>query len=415
MRVALENARANTTITVSATTSSDKSKEEAVRDTLSRFATAPRRLSGNQAFAVKEQSGAGKPTMDVDAFKRLLLTGERRPPVPTARDVLVHGTHTVSVQPVSDSGSSADTASISQHSIFETVASLPDGSPRTSDELDADEAGEQRARLGSGPESRKKPAPPKSRRGKPLKQSSEERGPAPMFDNFINSISLPGSRHASSGASGPKSPTADALPMDEGFAMTGGTEAHKRVPPPPPLARRKSQQAPSKPNLTRSASSRHSVLSDIDAPSSPTSLSSTHKAPPPPPLRRSTGTGERRPSLDVTHIAPLTETSSPITTQYHRETVIGERNTGISDNTLPATRRLNQIQVPPVPPPRRGRGSSRSSVDTQRPSMAVLGMAGHGGSDSSAGRTSTDPSDILADLAALQREVDAARASAEGG
>jgi hypothetical protein len=73
-------------------------------------------------------------------------------------------------------------------------------------------------------------------------------------------------------------------------------------------------------------------------------------------------------------------------------------------------KRLSQGLPPPPPPPRRGRGSSRSSIDTSRPSMASLGLSETGGSRSSTPRS--DTRDILADLAALQREVDAARAGA---
>ncbi|EXJ89986.1 hypothetical protein A1O3_03053 [Capronia epimyces CBS 606.96] len=414
--VALENARANTAITDSASASisytSDNSKQDAVRDTLSRFASTPRRLPGNQASAVKEHSG--RPTMDVDAFKRLLLTGEPGAPSFVVRDTVVQSIHTGPVQTVSDSGSSADTASISQHSIFETVAPPPNGSPRTSDDLDAHEADEQRASLGTASEGRKKPAPPKSRRGKPLRDSWGEQAPTATFDSFINSLALPDSRDISAEMSGPKSPPADGSPANERVAKTGGIEAHKRVPPAPPLARRKSQQAPRKPNLTRNSSSRHSVLSDIEVPSSPADLTSTPRIPPPPPLRRSTGTGERRPSLENDPPAPIAETAGAIHELYHGEVAAPESSFGLSNTTPVVTKRMSQMHPPPVPPPRRGRGSSRGSAETQRPSMAVLGMTEHGRSDSTA-RSSMETRDILADLAALQREVDAARASAQGG
>ncbi|EXJ94667.1 hypothetical protein A1O1_03064 [Capronia coronata CBS 617.96] len=415
--VALENARVNTTITVSTTTPSQVSKEDAVRETLSRFASGPRRAPGGQPSSVKEQSGSAKPTMDVDAFKRLLLTGERGAPssVALARDVMVQGGHPVPIQPVSDSGSSADTASISQHSIFEAVALPPDGSPRTSDDLDVHEANEQRVGFRAAPQSKKKPAPPKSRRGKPLIESGGEQGPTATFDHFIDSLTSRESRHISSENSRPIPPGADGSPTNENVTTAGGVEAHKRVPPPPPLARRKSHHAPGKPDLTRSSSAGHSVLTDGDTPSSPLSISSTHKLPPLPPARRSTHTGERRPSLDVAHGTPTTESASIHHAPYHGVTASPQPSPSLSDTIPPYTNRLSEAHPPPVPPPRRARGSSRSSVETQRPSMTALGLREQRGSNASTRRISTDPNDILADLAALQREVDAARASAEGG
>lgn len=335
--------------------------------------------------------------MDVDAFKKMLLTGERGS---SGQSTLIGPI------PVSDSGSSADTASISQQSIFETVPPTHE-SPRTSDDLDLNEADEQRARFGPSPESRRKPPPPKSRRGKPLRESGSEPGPTAKFDNFINSLSRPASRDVSSETPSLKSPTLDERPTSDRFASSSmpeaqKLEAQKRVPPAPPLARRKSQQAANKPVLTRSSSSRYSVLSDHDAPPSPSSTNATSKAPPPPPTRRSTGTGECRPSLDV---GSLPENASLED--------VGSRP-GLA-HTPSYLKRLSQgAAPPPVPPPRRGRGSSRSSIETARPSVATPGMTGElAGSDANLGRKSSEePRDILADIAALQKEVDAARAGA---
>ncbi|KAL2441576.1 hypothetical protein ABEF95_015617 [Exophiala dermatitidis] len=420
IEVALENARVNTSITVSTSTSLNNPEQDAVRDTLGRFAGVPRRptsenppVGGPSGSSIgRERSGSTKAAMDVDAFKRLLLTGERGTPSSAAAEAAVQNTHTGVMPTVSDSGSSADTASISQHSIFETVVPLPEASPRTSDDLEEHQASEQRATMGSASETRKKPPPPKSRRGKPLRDSRGESGPTPTFDSFINSLSMPSSRHVSSEPSGLTSPTTDRSTTKEPSSPTAETEVHRRTPPAPPLARRKSMQASSNPGLTRSGSSKDSTLKELETPSSPVVPSTTHKLPPPPPSRRSTGATERKSSMEVSSSAEAIN-NSDIQHQERPSATESEHETPSSNSLL--SRRLSHPHPPPVPPPRRGRGSSRSSVETQRPSMAALGAAEHGGTGSSLRRSSTEGRDILADLAALQREVDAARASAEGG
>ncbi|KIY02957.1 uncharacterized protein Z520_01422 [Fonsecaea multimorphosa CBS 102226] len=393
---ALENARANNEMTASGSMVTKVSKEDAVRETLGRFASIPRRpVNSQSAAAGKDLSSFSKSTMDVDAFKRMLLTGDRG-------SSSVRDTAGQSIQsgpnPVSDSGSSADTASISQHSIFETVQPAPDESPRTSDELEANEANIYRAQLGTISEKGEKPPPPKSRRGKPLKDLGTEQGPTAKFDSFINSLALPGSRNVSSEAPSLRSPPIDESSTGDRLASAGYPDTQKKVPPAPPLTRRKSQQAPKKPVLTRSSSSRHSVFSETDGPPSPYFSSSGTKPPPPPPARRTNSTGDRRPSLDVASIPE------------DADVMDSEVRPGLQSSPSYSKRMSQGLPPPPLPPPRRGRGSSRSSMETTRPSMAHLAMEEAGGSD--LGFPKGDPRDILADLAALQREVDAARAGA---
>ncbi|ETI25078.1 hypothetical protein G647_04449 [Cladophialophora carrionii CBS 160.54] len=387
---ALENARANNEITTPGVLGSVGATDNAIRETLGRFASTPRRPVNNPPTGgVKEPTGGSRSTLDVDAFKRMLLTGDRGPSV-------VQNTQ-AGPTPVSDSGSSADTASISQHSIFETVQPAPDESPRTSDELDGNEANTYRAGLGPISERAEKPPPPKSRRGKPIKDPVVPHGPTTRFDNFINSLSLPSSHNSGSGTPSLKSPTIDEMPTSDRSDPAGTTETTKKTPPAPPLARRKSQQAPKKPVLTRSSSSRHSVLTEVDGPPSPSAISSASKPPPPPPARRSNSTTERRLSVDVLSIP--------------EEADVGylEARPGLPQ-TPSYLKRMSQGLPPPVPPPRRGRGSNRSSMETTRPSMASLGIMETGGSEVST--PGSEHRDILADLAALQREVDAARAGA---
>jgi hypothetical protein len=390
---ALENARVNNEVTA-AGLEPQASKENAVRETLGRFVSVPRRPVNNQPnTGGREQSSASKSALDVDAFKRMLLTGDRGPP---SRDTVAQNSQAGPI-PVSDSGSSADTASISQHSIFETVQPAHDDSPRTSDEFDGNEANAYRAGLGTISERGEKPPPPKSRRGKPLKENKPEPGPTAKFDSFINSLSQPASRNVSSETPSHKKPNLDAGTASDRPTSAEPADTQKKTPPAPPLTRRKSQQVPNKPVLIRSSSSRYSVFSDTEGPPSPQPTNSGFKVPPPPPARRSNSTNERRPSIDVASI-PEDIGAAGL-----------ESRPGLP-HTPSYLRRMSPGLPPPIPPPRRGRGSSRSSIETSRPSMASLGLTETGGSRSSTPRS--DPRDILADIAALQREVDAARAGA---
>jgi hypothetical protein len=373
---ALENAKANNEIASDGLGLSRSSTDNAVKDTLGRFTSTPRRPVNSQANNALSIQSSAKSAMDVDAFKRMLLTGDRGM------------TAMASIQsaqiPVSDSSSSADTASISQHSIFENVQAVPDDSPRTSDEFDGHEVNGYRAGLGTISERGEKPLPPKSRRGKLVAEPRTESAATAEFNNFIDSLSLPSSRNVSSESTN-LTPT-----TTRDYAPTT-TEPEKKIPPAIPVARRKSQKAPHKPVLTRSSSSRYSVISDTDGPPSPA------MRPPPPPARRSNSINERRPSIDAASIL-----EDPDDTYDARPSLT---------HTPSYLKRMSQGGVPPPPPPpRRGRGSSRSSMETTRPSMASLGL-----NDNERRRSSTpqkdDSRDILADLAALQREVDAAARS----
>ena len=405
---AQENAKVNTAIVVETTTTVNVSKHDAVTDTLGRFASGLRNPSTTQEFAAgaKDQGGLVKPTMDVDAFKRMLLTGERQSAA--SRVGVTPNAHTATVQPVSDSSSNADSASISQHSLFETVQPAHEESPRTSEELDTREANEPRATAGPSSSVRRPPPPPKSRHGKPDKEATPETGSIAKLDNFINSLTLPTSQSASSETASLTSPSIEQSPTSDRFAKPTVPESNKRTAPALPLARRKSQHPPSKPALTRSSSSRQSVLGGFDPPPSPSATTSTSKAPPPPPARRSTSTGERRPSLDT---MPVSETDSLSGQQLSSDWSSAETGPALTQ-TPSYLKRTSQGPPPPLPPPRRGRGSSRSSVETQRPTLTTLGMTEVSQGEPNINRGSTGSRDILADLAALQREVDAARASA---
>ncbi|ETN41388.1 uncharacterized protein HMPREF1541_03323 [Cyphellophora europaea CBS 101466] len=371
---ALRNARLNNTLPAGSVTGTT-AKQANVRDTLSRFSSAPRRAD------TKIEDSAKRPTMDVNAFTRMLLTGQSRN---------ANAGPSAATQPINDSGSSTDTASISQRSIFDAGTRPVAESSGSSSETERDDEG-----VTLSKEPRKPPPPPKPRHGKPVADSE----PAAAGDLRRTSKSLDTEQGLIQGTT------------EETDASSSDIKGSKK-PPPPPLARRKSQkQATSRPEITRSSSSKYSLSSDAEEPLSPPPLSGKMAPPPPPPSRRPNSQYGRRLSTDLP--AP------------HEQ---DEENPDISSSARPpsSSKRTSQPSLgtpPPVPPPRKNRGSGRSSMDSQhRPSMSALGMtAGSARNSSDLGRTGSDSrnvsgsstaADILADLETLQREVDAARASA---
>lgn len=364
-----------------------------MKDTLSRFATAPRKaLRSAESNKGDADATPQKTAIDVDAFKRLLLTGESSTPsAPSAP------------QNISDSSSTTDTASTSQRSLFEGVPPTVEETPRSSYEQERPDLGSQRQHASDTPTglgARRRPPPPKPRHGRAISESTRS---SSQHDLTVNSSSEVGQAEVQA-----RSAT----------KANSQSEEPKRRPPPPPLARRKSSKNQAdRPTMAPRMSSQQSLTSESDEALSPRPNSSTNKmAPPPPPLRRSNTSNSRNTSSDLPSTAE--EDESGITTPEARP--VGSR-------TSSSTKRISQAAVghpPPLPPPRRNRTSSRGSTDSQRPSLSGLGISDHA-RNSSEYRRPSDASDsrnvsggsnagvdILADLAALQREVDAARASA---
>ncbi|KAI0892925.1 hypothetical protein F4806DRAFT_215679 [Annulohypoxylon nitens] len=122
-------------------------------------------------------SAAAKGALDVDSFKRLLLTGYANIPGPSSTSASGTGGNSglsTSLQaPLHDGASNTDASSVSRQSIFDVIQDTP----RTSHEISEPEDPEERrsifptSPLSSIPSSstRKKPPPPSSRHGKLIK------------------------------------------------------------------------------------------------------------------------------------------------------------------------------------------------------------------------------------------------------
>lgn len=365
---ALQNARINSeSITTAKAITANQAN---VRDTLSRFSSTGRRP------VKKEEESAKKPAMDVNAFTRLLLTGESGG----------GAAQTNAPQPGDASISSADTSSTTLDSAVRPI----EATPRSSSEHE---------RPTVTKESRRPPPPPRPR------SSRGESHTSTRPDTDV--VERPKESTISEPEQADNRRKSDII-KDESKKLSVSSSSKK--PPPPPLARRKSQKtAPSRPDMQRSGSSRYSLNSESDEPPSPSpNLEPIKMAPPPPPpSRRPNSQYGRRPSMDL-----------PATQEEEEEE---EDNFTRSSMTAKRTSQ-SPLPPPPVPPPRKGRVSGRSSVDSQhRPSMSALGLTSGSARSSSeytrpesrnVSGTSGSAQNILADLEALRQEVDAARASA---
>lgn len=432
----LQNTRKNITISASEQQKPPGDGSDAVSRTLARFAARPQRAPGptNASPAGSAESGQakGKQPMDVDAFKRLLLTGNtvaaaQKPGASTSSNNTQHGA-------VSDSSSNTDTASVSRQSIFEPLPPLQTDTPRTSQELSPGDVEDEVRRLVSN-EEKKKPPPPKTRHGKLIKTNlpvtspqaeaasegvaTRDENPSPASSSSVVAADL------NKPLPLPPSDTHSLGPADASIEGKAAVSNVHRRPPTPPMARRKSQKSSTKPDMVRSPSSNHSFESPFET--APTG-SSVAKTPPAPPSRR----GNRNSMAAALSQANLSGSSLGQTSESESslEKTAGTDTQSIPSSPLPGNASMSSTSsikrlsrppsgygIPPPPPPRRGRGSSRSSVDAQRPvgltstdTTIMSGETGSASGENSQNVTGTTKSnDILADLAALQREVDSLR------
>ncbi|KAI0427873.1 hypothetical protein F5Y09DRAFT_15382 [Xylaria sp. FL1042] len=488
-----------------------------------------RRGQAHDANTADPATGASKGSLDVDSFKRLLLTGYANLPQlnQTATDSAGNPSRTApSPGALPDAASATDTSSISKQSIFDALHETP----RTSHEISESEASEERkgvlptSPLAAVPSAsaRKKPPPPSSRHGKlikielgadsnsrdvkpaasskglepvspsgatPRKVSSESGTPlhSPQGTTDINKP-LPAPPLRASGDEDVESPfdREAAGKVPEAFAEL---QAHPRPPTPPPTTRNRSgsqtstqSRKPAAPPPRRHGRSDSKIPpinptgTDEDPPRS--SLESTRSraeslrvnanpekpsfAPAPPPPRRPGHGRQGSFFANVNHGGPspgvspsmsekertqwgsgITPMPSPGITPGHSQslTAISAGLNGQNKHSPPpppptrkqSTRRPPSVRsmessngptpsrkvsrekdsgAPPPPPPR-ARGSGRSALDAS----ALSGEGARKGSvgSLSTGNGSTTPTvtdngrngdEILADLDALQREVD---------
>ncbi|KAL7806784.1 hypothetical protein V8C26DRAFT_336828 [Trichoderma gracile] len=385
----------------------------------------PREDAREEGEALKAAQSARR-SLNVDSFKRLLMTGAASPPSsPLPTDSFDYETadrpRPVSMPPPAREAS--------------TTASAPK-------------------------EKKAPPPPPSSRHGKVIKPvpaqsptgtgsavTSPKEKPAEPVAHHIEPPRPPLSREssASSGSSSTSSSSAsvedEVVEMDTHPPALTASPDHidtpvsppasntkKPVPVPPPRRQPRSEAKPTSPDVQENDPPPRSSMDSISSRSN--SVRHSANAPAPPPPRRTTS-GSRQPatSHSSTHIHPpdmdTPRTSSESASRPMAPPPPPTRN--------PSTRRpqslyglessshrrvLGEIKprdvVAPPPPPSRIRGSSqssaegrsaRASLDSARKPRSSADEFGDLGDEQYTGQTV----DILADLESLQREVDALR------
>lgn len=405
---------------------------------------------GSEGRSMEAESKTTRPHYDVDDFKRLLLTGEKS--VSGANAAVPPPVNFQSPAHVGDSSSNTDASSISRQSIFEPISGLLQESPRSSHEsLPSDN--ERQRLVGSIPTAseRIKPSTPRHRHGKLVKPNapqtvSFEDPTLSISDSAVGAMapvdrSIPRTSGDVDKPLPPLPPPLSSQPVRQipvestdndmrdaylEFEDSPSSKiARKRSPPPPPLSRRHSQLR-AKPFAS---STERSMPITEEAPTESIQLSqsfpiASSKAPPPPPPRRA-GLVRGNSSSSMSTGASFT----PMSDQFNAtdfSTRSANPRPPIPPNRSPSVSSMNRPnQTPSIPesspmappPPPRRRGSSQSSYTPS-------GLSGHYAerlrSDSGASSishlamTSVGPSgaekkDVMADLSALQREVDELR------
>jgi len=403
--------------------------------------------SGNATS--KAVAGATRPYYDFDDFKRLLLTGEKS--VAEASASSTPSTHSQGTQNVGDNSSNTDASSISRHSIFEPLLEAGQETPRTSHEISPSGDEKQLPVQKSSPRSgRIRPPAPKPRHGNPTtgnttqmvsfqepilsSQTSSNSQTAlqecltsssPRTPTDLNKpLPLPPAVESSECGSEESAPSIRRRPQSEYFEPRGlqfNSPSLKRDPPTPPLARRHSQLRPN-PFMGPGRSTRISEENLVDAKPPPQRNPTTNaEPPPPPPPRRSALTWSLSTTSTSSSVSAL---RAPSTTS-----IADDENTKFSKSPPPVpptrTPSISSVKRPPKPsptanssptvappPPPRKRDSSHSSLTPSRPGgeyPADRSRVDSGASSTVAITPGTEDKDVLADLAALQREVDELR------
>jgi hypothetical protein len=413
-----------------------------VRATLARFAGVPRQPvaplaseSGDQSET--NSSKSSRPALDVDAFKRLLLTGKSGLPADQALPVATHIPLQTAV--ASDSSSStADTASVSQHSLFEPPAPVLTDTPRTSHEMEREEVIHRQRSVVNPTEIQKQPSVLRPRQGVSLSDSS----PSPMLSVSPRSMQA---RQSDATASVedrfissptdlnkplPPPPTEHPSPLATNSSTSPVLQApaSSRRPPTPPLTRRRSQaRSQSMQERYNPSSKKPPAVKPAEAPSlDHQSAAMSPKAPPPPPARRqkrASDIGEQSSEAVALGEGDFSMTSTqPTLSPVSSMTSLPQPKPQPPPSRTPsAAKRMSRASTgspavaPPLPPPRRVPGSRRSSCDAPAglPRNSRISVESRGPSTDTQRNVSdqSTSNDILADLAALQTEVDALRDS----
>ena len=431
-------------------------------------------------LTAKAGNAAGRASLDVDAFKRLIMTGKAGP-ASSDQPSTPPGQPRPHLGLPGDGGSSTDTSSLSRQSIFEPLTGPPVDTPRTShdstiSEDERQQLVESKNRPGEQRVSTSRARHNQSLAGQPPQTWSRTPPGSPSFSRQVSTTS-PQSPDSPKDLNKPLPPPPASAPLQAplGLVETGseaprlGSESSAtlspsrpgKIPPEVPLARRKSQRSSVNAQLTGTfsrSSVQSEVLGDADLRNRDSELTKAEPSPggskqppppPPPPSRRlsqrlatnSTSTLHGSPpptkestmspsdaELDASATPHSTSRALPARTSSSASSQRSARlqSQSTSNESTPVS---GSMAPPPPPPPRRHRGSRGSNTDAPTASPARM---------SSTKRSSFDPTskpadsptqstlsvtdqakppestaDVMADLSALQREVDELRGKYE--
>ncbi|KAK0337253.1 hypothetical protein LTR91_024841 [Friedmanniomyces endolithicus] len=379
----------------------------------------------------QRQGGAGRPALDVDAFKNILMTGSATPSPPT-------GAASTSLQrPPNDSSSSTDTSSLSRNSIFDALPDAHPESPRTSfddhadDDFERDGDDEHSSLMGpvaGRPVEEGPPAPPKQKHGRGFPQTvsfadfdesipsastpplslqippvlaSMMRPPTPRSPSDLNKpLPRPPAERLGGGSAMSSEVPQTIVPASYQpsvpVQVDGQNLGKKTAPPPPPVARRRGQaeavqgRARSESNLSQSSTQ----PTELGAPAF-SDQPQAKPAPAPPPSRRIQANSnsdspspvvERPPSptfppTNTTAIAGDSDRVVPLPPPRRQPSMYGTSRTRTPSNasraSLPRSESFTGgvVVPPPAPPPRRG-AKRNSVVEHRRTSGQSFGSVG---------------------------------------
>ncbi|KAB5518742.1 hypothetical protein GE09DRAFT_511048 [Coniochaeta sp. 2T2.1] len=322
----------------------------------------------NDGPQIPNASTGGKGSLDVDAFKRLLMTGQTnasgsvtQPAVPSP------STH--KPPSLADAASITDASSVSRQSIFDSTVAQE--TPRTSHEISEAEGEDDRLGLIHNAQAktqqtastlRKKPPPPSPRHGKLIKVdlSKKENTGSPGHDGDQRPSSsssqtiVPGSPSSTSSrrrsstpsdVNKPLPPAPGRRSIDDGSESIFDREAAGKVPEPVDPELDADAIPTPRPPTPPNASHATTATTDLN-PSDP-------RKPPPPPRRKSHSRNESKLSV------ASKSSTTPVPT-FTDEPSSMRRSSQDSTRSVSSSLRVN-LHAPAPPPPRRPNHASRPS------------------------------------------------------
>ena len=365
---------------------------------------APTNANESRERKVADIDATQRPQYDVDAFKKLLLTGEK------SQESRHGAAPTVSfggvVAPLDDNFSPTDVSAVPDHLASTASSTQRDISGRLQKETRSYaelSSTENQIRRSTA---KVKPSTPQHRHGKLVRPVASLAPNAFVSDNTVGSI---GTRE---GSQLPHHHAEDQASRLE----TTTTTPQKRLAPTPPPARRHGQSRPTSFITDPHRSNQHPQLESSTTPSSSQSPPPTQTRPLPP-ARRRTGSIRRDSSSSITTGTSFAnQAGTPLS---RSPSITSNKNPYVSSSLA-----SSPPMAPPPPPPRR-RGSSQSSYTPSRLSgdyRSIMNQRPRGDSGASSisqfqmpssEAATTNPKaerkDVMADLSALQRDVDELR------